>query len=34
VGIYSIQGVRRDELQQGINIIVYPDGTSRKVIVR
>ena len=34
VGIYSIQGVRRDELQQGINIIVYPDGSSRKVIVR
>lgn len=33
-GIYSIQGVRRGELQPGINIIVYPDGTSRKVMVR
>ena len=34
VGIYSIQGVRRDELQRGINIIVTPDGKSRKVIMR
>ena len=33
-GIYSIQGVRRDKLQRGINIIVTADGKSRKVMVR
>ena len=33
-GIYSLQGVRRDALQRGINIVVTPDGKSRKVIVR
>ena len=33
-GIYSIQGVRRDKLHPGINIIVTPDGRSRKVIGR
>ena len=34
VGIYSIQGVRREAMQKGINIVVYPDGSSRKVMVR
>ena len=34
VGIYSMQGIRRETMQKGINIVVYPDGSSRKVMVR
>ncbi len=31
-GIYSMQGVRRETLQRGINIVVTPDGKTRKVL--
>lgn len=30
--IYSLSGIRRANLQQGINIVRLPDGTTRKVI--
>ena len=33
-GIYSLQGVRRDQLQKGLNIIVSTDGRSRKVVIK
>ncbi len=31
-GIYSMQGIRRETLQRGINIVVTPDGKTRKVL--
>lgn len=34
VGIYSIDGVRLQQTQTGVNIIKYSDGTSRKVVVK
>ena len=33
-GIYSLNGVRRQALQPGLNIVVYTDGTVRKVAVK
>lgn len=34
VSIYSANGVQQERLQQGLNIIRYADGTTRKVIIR
>lgn len=34
VAIYSVDGVRLQSTQPGINIIKYSDGTSRKMIVK
>ena len=31
---FSISGTRLNALQQGINIVRYPDGTVRKVFVK
>ena len=31
---FSISGARLNALQQGINIVRYPDGTVRKVFVK
>ena len=31
-GIYSLSGVRRQQLQRGLNIVVSADGTCRRVI--
>ncbi|MBO6013371.1 MAG: glycosyl hydrolase family 98 [Bacteroidales bacterium] len=33
-GIYSPTGIRREQLQPGLNIVVDADGNSRKVMVR
>ena len=33
-GIYSIAGVRRPSLQQGLNIVVTADGETRKILVK
>jgi len=33
-GIYNLNGMRLSELQKGINILKYSDGTTRKVILR
>ena len=33
-GIYSPSGLRRQQLQRGLNIVVGSDGTARKVIIR
>ena len=33
-GIYSPSGSRRQVLQPGLNIVVRPDGTVRKVMVK
>ena len=34
VGIFTLQGVRTDEMQPGINIVRMSDGTVRKVFVK
>ena len=34
VGIYTLSGVRLNEMQQGINILQMSDGTTRKVIIK
>ena len=31
-GIYSMLGVRRESLQRGINIVVTPDGKTKKIL--
>ena len=33
-GIYSVSGVRRNELRRGLNIIVTSDGNVKKVLVK
>ena len=33
-GIYSPSGVRRQQLQRGLNIVIAPDGTTRVVMKR
>ena len=33
-GIYSPTGVRVSELQRGLNIVVSPDGKTKKVVIR
>ena len=33
-GIYSPSGLRLDQLQRGLNIVVGPDGTIKKVMVK
>lgn len=33
MGIYSINGVKIESLQRGVNIVHYSDGTYRKVFV-
>ena len=33
-GIYSPSGLRLDQLQRGLNIVVGPDGKTRKVMVK
>ena len=33
-GIYTINGIKLETLQKGINIIRYTDGTAKKVIIR
>lgn len=32
--VYGIDGKRRDHLQQGINIVRYPDGNTKTIILR
>lgn len=32
-GIYTINGIKLDKMRKGVNIIRYPDGTTRKVVV-
>lgn len=32
VGYYNLQGVRSDEPWDGLNIVVYSDGTRRKMV--
>lgn len=34
VAIYSLNGVRQNTLQKGLNIVKYADGMTKKVIVR
>lgn len=34
VGIYNVNGVQTDGMTKGINIVVYSDGTTKKIIVR
>jgi hypothetical protein len=33
-GIYHLNGTRLNTLQQGINIVVYKDGSVKKVFVK
>ena len=33
-GIYTINGVKINSLQKGINIIKMADGTTRKVVIK
>ena len=33
-GIYSPSGVRRETLQRGLNILVGPDGTAKKIMMK
>jgi hypothetical protein len=33
-GVYTTSGIRIEQLQRGLNIIVGNDGKSRKVIVK
>ena len=32
--IYNLQGVEIEQLQQGVNVILYENGTAKKVIVK
>ena len=32
--VYSLNGVRRNGLSTGVNIVRYTDGTARKVVVK
>lgn len=32
--IYSVDGARRSELQQGVNVVRYKDGSVKKVLVK
>ncbi|MCM1452057.1 MAG: leucine-rich repeat protein [Clostridium sp.] len=34
VGFYNINGTRFDEPQKGVNIVLYNDGTSKKIVIR
>ncbi len=34
VGVYSVNGVRQEGLQRGINIVKFSDGTTRKVVIK
>ncbi len=34
VGVYSVNGVRQNSLQKGLNIIKMSDGTTQKVLVK
>ena len=34
VRIYAPNGKRLDKLQKGVNIVVMPDGATRKVVVK
>lgn len=34
VGIYSVDGACRSELQQGVNLVRYKDGSVKKVLVK
>lgn len=34
VGIYSLNGMKLNNIQKGINIVKYSNGTTRKIIVR
>ena len=34
IGVFTLQGVRTDEMQPGINIVRMSDGTVRKVFVK
>jgi hypothetical protein len=31
--IYNLHGVQFDRLQRGVNVVIFEDGTSKKVIV-
>ena len=31
---FTIDGKRLDKLQKGLNIVVMPDGATRKVVVK
>ena len=31
--IYNLHGVQLDRLQRGVNVVIFEDGTSKKVIV-
>lgn len=33
-GIYNLNGIRLSEMQKGINLLRYSDGTTRKVIIK
>lgn len=34
IGYYTLQGVRSDRPFQGLNIVVYSDGTSKKILIK
>ena len=34
VGIYNLNGIRRNQLQRGLNIVVSADGKYKKVIIK
>ena len=31
---YSVDGCRRQQLEKGLNIVKYSDGTTKKVLVK
>lgn len=34
VAYYNLQGIASDSPRKGMNIVVYSDGTTRKLMVR
>ena len=34
IGIYDINGIKLQQPQKGVNLIIYSDGSSKKVIVK
>ena len=34
VGYYGVDGSKRQQLEKGVNVVKYSDGSSKKIIVK
>ena len=34
VGYYAVDGSKRQQLEKGVNVVKYSDGSSKKIIVK